>query len=414
MSAGPSSVHTLPLAANYASERLLLERGRGVYLFDAAGKRYLDFGAGIAVNALGYGRRDLAAIAGREMRLRTHVSNLYITSPALRCGAAILEDARRLNPDFGAVYFGNSGSEANEAALKFARLYARETKGAGHHRLISFHNAFHGRTMGALSMTPTPAYREKFEPLIPDVHYLPYNDIDALEKALTAEVAAVIVEPIQGEGGLATLTADCAVALNRLCRQHDILLIADEIQTGLGRVGALFASQTVGLMPDIVTLSKPLAGGLPLSATIIAERVNRLLRPGDHGSTFGGGPVTTAVAEHVWKLISDARFLVRVQARANHLRMRLEETAKRLATDRAGAGHIGDLCGAGMLLGLKITLPELYGHIVPIIQRAQQAGLLLLRSGSAVLRVAPPLIISDHQIDYGMEILYAVVRDELR
>ena len=276
--------HSLP--AQYAAELLVMRSGDGVRLEDTAGKRYLDFAGGIAVNALGYGREDLARAAYEQMLRLPHISNVYASEPTL-------ELARRLRAsgDWAAVFFGNSGSEANEAALKYARLYALRTKGPDHHRILCFSGAFHGRTMGAISCTPTAKYQDPFVPLVPGVAVAPYNDEAALERALDGGFAAVIVEVVQGEGGLSVMSPGFAAALNRLCQKHDALLIADEVQTGLCRTGDLFASRGVGLEPDMVTLAKPLAGGLPLSAVLIPEKVNRLIHYGEHGTTFGGGPV---------------------------------------------------------------------------------------------------------------------------
>ena len=255
-----------PYPKNYATELLVIEEGDGVYLKDSAGRTYLDFGSGIAVNALGYGREDIAEIVSRQMKKLVHMSNLYATRPALELAEKIVAGG-----NFAAVHFGNSGTEANEAALKYARLYAYRKKGPEHHKLLAFKGAFHGRTMGALSCTPTAAYRDPFEPLVPGCEFAPFNDSKALEETLDGSFAAVIVEVVQGEGGLAVMTEDFAKALNTLCAKHDVILIADEVQTGLGRTGSFYASEGVGLSPDIITLAKPLAGGLPLSATLLSR-----------------------------------------------------------------------------------------------------------------------------------------------
>ncbi len=392
-------VHQPPFARCYASQLLRIDSGRGATVRDAAGRRYIDFTAGIAVNALGHGRRDLARVAAREMRRRIHVSNLFATEPAVRLAEELVASG-----PFDACYFGNSGTEANEAALKFARLYALRTRGEGHHRIVSFTNGFHGRSMGALSATATRAYREPFEPLLPGVEYLPFNDAKALE-SLDDRVAAIVVEPIQGEGGLDSVTAEFASALNEVCRRYDILMIADEIQSGLGRSGRLYAGELSGLKPDIVTLSKPLAAGLPLSATLIPERVNRLLSPGDHGSTFGGGPVTTAVALRVWRTIREPRFLQRVQSAGERLAAGLE----RLAASHAIVAGGGT--GAGLLRGLKLAVSPEQAKAATgeIMAAARVQGLLILRSGADVLRFAPPLTIADREIERGLDRLDAAL-----
>ncbi len=395
----------LPFPRNYATELLTFERGHGIYLEDTDGKQYLDLGAGIAVNALGYGRSDLARIAAEQMQKLVHVSNLYTTPPALELGRRLINSKTdRDGKPFAAVHFGSSGAEANEAALKYARLYAHETRGSDHHRLLTFSSGFHGRTMGALSVTPNPKYRQKFEPLIPGVEVAPYNDVDALERIVDSTFAAVIVEVIQGEGGLSTMTADFAHALNEICARHDVMLIADEIQTGLGRTGHLYAGETVDLRPDIISLSKPLAGGLPLSATLIPTKINELLHVGDHGTTFGGGPVTTAVALHVWDTISDDQFLSGVRNTAEHLEHALGELVDRFEFVRR-------LRGAGLLRGIELAIPtDTSADIMTrLLAVARERGLLVLKSGVNVIRIAPPLIIASDEVDQGVELLQTVL-----
>lgn len=377
-----------PLPAQYAAELLVVASGDGVRLTDAAGNRYLDFAGGIAVNALGYGREDLARAAYEQMLRLPHISNVYANEPAL-------ELARRLRAtgDWAAVFFGNSGTEANEAALKYARLYALRTKGPDRHRILCFTGAFHGRTLGALSCTPSAKYQDPFQPLLPGVVVAPYNDEAALERTLDAGFAAVIVEVVQGEGGLAAMTPAFASALNRLCRKHDALLIADEVQTGLCRTGDLFASRGIGLEPDLVTLAKPLAGGLPLSAVLIPDKVNRLIHFGEHGTTFGGGPVTAAVALKVWDIVSQPSFAEGVKAKGEHLRELLE-------TVRARRASVGEVRGRGLLRGFAYR-----GDIAALVARLQQRGLLVLRSGADAVRIAPPLVITKEEIAEGVRII---------
>jgi acetylornithine/N-succinyldiaminopimelate aminotransferase len=396
-----------PLPNCYAKELLLLVRGDGVWLEDRSGKRYLDFAGGIAVNALGYGRTDLAEIAAAQMSKLTHVSNLFITEPALELARKMLETSRRLaGRDFEAVQFVSSGSEANETALKYARLYALRRKGPGAHKLLSFRGAFHGRTFGALSMTPNPKYQEPFLPLLPGVESIEYNDVAALEKTLDASFAGVIVEVVQGEGGLAAMSPEFAAALNRLCREQDAILIADEVQTGMGRTGEFFASSGVGLEPDIVTLAKPLAGGLPLAAALIPGKVNSLIHTGEHGTTFGGGPVTTAVASRVWDLLSQPEFLLQVRETGQALGERLESLA-------SGFPFLGAVRGRGLLRGVEVRVDGLGSSQDPdpmasLLEALRVEGLLALRSGGNILRIAPPLVISREELDAGVSILRKV------
>jgi acetylornithine/N-succinyldiaminopimelate aminotransferase len=396
--------HHPPFANNYARTLLLIERGEGSRLFDADGNAYLDFGSGIAVNALGHGREDLARIAAGQMKKVIHVSNLYTTEPALQCAGRLIHLG-----DFDAVYFGNSGTEAVEAALKFARLFSLRTKGEGNHRIASFSGAFHGRTMGALSATPTAAYQDPFKPLVPGYLTLPFNDLEAAKKALDGSFAAVIVEPLQGEGGLNAVTPEFAAGLNEICAEKGIILIADEVQTGLGRTGEILASSWSGLKPDMVTLAKPLAGGLPLSAVLIPEKVNRHIRVGEHASTFAGGPVTTAVAGAVLDIVCEAGFIAAVRDKSEHLRRRLERICSEIPL---AAG----VRGRGLLMGLEIAYPEEEAKksMGTLLEKLQDRGLLALRSGANILRIAPPLIIEKEELDRGCDIIAAVLEDESR
>ncbi len=392
-----------PFPRNYSRQVLTFDHGRGVYLTDIAGNRYLDLGSGIAVNALGYGDRQLARIIARQARQMVHVSNLYATPTALQLGNRLLDLAGlAMRTDAGAVHFGNSGAEANEGAIKYARLWSYRTRGPGHHRIISFSNAFHGRTMGALSATPKEAYRTAFEPLVPGFDTVPFNDVEALKAALDDTVAAVMVEVVQGEGGLQEIYPEMVAFLNSLGPEQGVLVIADEVQTGLGRLGTLFGCTSIGLKPDIITLSKPLAGGLPLSATIIPVVVNEQVQVGDHGTTFGGGPVTSAAALYVLDRMERRGFLDSVQKRAAQFEEGIRHIQKQFP-------WIVEIRGRGLLRGLRIDLGKDQETQFPkILVVAQDRGLLLLRSGSDVIRVAPPLIISEREMEKALQLLQAV------
>jgi acetylornithine/N-succinyldiaminopimelate aminotransferase len=387
----PGIETNLPFPPQYGTELLVLRRGRGVWLEDITGRRYLDFAGGIAVNALGYGRADLAKTAYRQMRKLTHISNLFATEPALALARAMLA---RGPWHFSSVFFGNSGTEANEAALKYARLYALRTKGPGHEKLLCFTGAFHGRTLGSLSCTPTARYQDPYRPLLPGVVVAPYNDPRALRDVLTEEFAGVIVEVIQGEGGLTCMTPEFAQALNELCRQKNVVLIVDEVQTGITRTGTFYASEGVGLEPDLITLAKPLAGGLPLSAVLIPEKIHTVIHQSDHGTTFGGGPVTTAVALKVWETVSQPGFLARVRESGDYLAKCLEELKSRHAS-------MGPIRGRGLLRGFEYT----GGEVKDLLARLQQKGMLALRTGANMLRIAPPLVITKNEIQKGIDII---------
>jgi acetylornithine/N-succinyldiaminopimelate aminotransferase len=399
MEKSKATVNNTPFAGHVASELLVLDRGEGVWLYDKAGNKYLDFGSGIAVNALGYGRKDMAQVVYNQMKKLIHIPPLWTTETAYALGKKLVQSG-----PFAAVHFGNSGSEANETALKFARLYAKRVKGEGHHKIACFENAFHGRTMGALSCTPTPKYQDPYKPLVPGVVSLPYNNIAALKKVLNDEFAAVIVEVVQGEDGLNCMTEEFAAELDRLCEKYDIILIADEIQTGLYRTGSLYASLEIGLHPDIVTLAKPLAGGLPLSATLLAEKINKLIHIGEHGTTFGGGPVTTALGLFVWDKLHDPAFLTELKAKINCL----EKLLQKLQQDCA---CVGQLKGKGFLRGIEILDTKGRGEqLMPeLLAQIQKQGLLVLRSGKNILRIAPSFVISEQELALGVDLLHKVL-----
>ncbi len=384
-----------PFCNNYSKEFHIWEKGEGCYLEDVDGKKFLDFGSGIAVNSLGYGRKDLARVMAEQAEKLIHISNLYTSKPSL-------DLAKKLTGlgDFEAVHFGNSGSEANEAALKYSRIFAKRTKGDGVYKYLSFSSAFHGRTAGALSVTPNEKYHKPYSPLLENCVVCEFNNVEELENTLDESFAAVIVEPIQGEGGLTKASKEFCQTLNSLCEKFSVVLIADEIQTGLGRTGYTFASNLVGLKPDIITLAKPLAGGLPLSATLIPQKINTLIQVGDHGTTFGGGPVTCAVSNYVLDKILDKDFLSDVIEKGEYLKSKLEELKDEFS-------FITELRGDGLMQGICLE------GINPsdIVKLAEENGLLILRSGLNVVRILPPLIIEKSEIDEGIKILKKIFKN---
>ena len=400
-----------PFPNNYAKEFLVLDHGKGSYLYDSDGRAYLDFAGGIAVNSLGYGNKSLEKSITEQVKKLIHVSNLFTTQPAVDL-ATMLTRSSPLEKDqpweagkdpgyFQAVHFGNSGTEANEGAIKYARLYASRKKNPNGHKILACTNGFHGRTLGALSATHTEKYRKPFEPLIPGIEFVPLNDAEGLKSILNRDFCGVIVEPVQGEGGLTCMTKAFAQELNRLCNELDIVLIADEVQTGLGRTGTLFASQSCGLEPDIITLSKPLAGGLPLSATLLPQKVNELVQIGDHGTTFGGGPVTCAAAITIWETLNSPGFLEVVREKSQLLEDGLADLI-------ADSDKLGFMKGRGLLRGVEVRDPELLPNII---NRAKELGLLVLRSGSNVIRLAPPLTIKDDELYDGLRILRTIMEE---
>ncbi|MBN2735708.1 MAG: aspartate aminotransferase family protein [Spirochaetales bacterium] len=380
---------------NYASDFLMLDKGEGVYLYDTNGNKYLDFAAGISVNALGYGNEDLAKTAYDQMKKLIHVSNLYSTEPAVKLAEKLVATG-----PFEAVHFCNSGTEAIEAAIKYARLYALRTKGTGHHKLMSFTEGFHGRTLGALSVTHKEKYQAPFQPLLDGSVLAKYNDIADLKAKLDFSYAAVIIEVVQGEGGLEVIDPGFAKELQALCQKLDVLVIIDEVQTGLSRTGSLFAWQDTTLTPDILALSKPLAAGLPLGATLIPAKVNKLVQKGEHGTTFGGGPVTTAVALKVFEKLSDPAFIQEVADKGKYLAGLLEELSSRYDI-------LGEVKGKGLLAGMVLKDSEKLGKLY---DTAIDHGLLLLVAGKDRIRIAPPLVITKDELKKGVEILEEVIR----
>jgi len=406
-----SHIHNPPFTKNYGDTFLIFKAGKGAWLQDIDGKKYLDFGSGIAVNSFGHGRKDFAKIVATQMKTLAHTSNLFTSFPTLNLAARLVattpltasESGTPVEPYFAGVHLGNSGSEANETALKYARIYAKRKDNPNGHKILAFKNSFHGRTMGALSATWTEKYRFPSEPLVPGVEFIGFNDLEALNATLNSDFCAVIVEPIQGEGGLCPMTREFAASLNQLCAKYDVCLIADEIQTGLGRTGTFYASEQMGLQPDIICLAKPLAGGLPASATLVRQKIHHQIHAGDHGGTFGGNPVVAALACHILNLVQADSFLPGVQAIAQQLRTGLTALQKHFP-------FLGALRGAGMLIGIEINHPGTLESGSPellasLIDCCKQQGLIVLRSGTNILRLAPPLTLTATDADKGLALL---------
>lgn len=375
------------LVQTYARPEVVFTSGSGVHLFDAQGRAYLDFGAGIAVNALGHADPEWCRVIAAQVQELGHVSNLYHTEPHVRLARQLVESSFA-----DRVFFSNSGSEANEAALKFARAWGSLT---GRADLVAFEGGFHGRTIGSLTLTKRRKYQAPFEPLMPGVRYAAFNDLHAAEQVVTDTVCAVFVEPVQGEGGVRPADPEFLRGLRELCDSRGALLVFDEVQCGLGRTGMLWAHEHAGVEPDIMTLAKPLAGGLPIGATLVAEDVAEAVHVGDHGSTFGGGPVVCSAALAVLGRLSDPDFLVRVRTMGAYLLQGLQG----LESD-----HIVDVRGLGLMAGVEFDVP-----VKPLVDAALDSGLLVLNAGDNVLRLTPPLVIERGHIDQALEILAKVL-----
>ena len=361
------------LMKNYGTPPIALTKGEGAYVWDADGNRYLDLLGGIAVNALGHAHPAIVAAVTEQLQTLGHVSNLYINP-------RVVELAERLLDKFGQpgrVFFCNSGTEANEAAFKLARLTGRP-------QIVAANKAFHGRTMGALAMTGQPAKRAPFEPMPAGVDFVPYGDVDALTAAVSSETAAVILEPILGESGVVVPPADYLAHARRLTAEHGALLILDEVQTGIGRTGTFFAHQAAGIVPDVMTLAKGLGGGLPIGATIATGPAAELFTPGQHGTTFGGNPVSAAAALAVLNEIDNSNLVDHVAA-----------VGKSIATGVEALDHplISHVRGSGLLLGVVLTAPV----SAKVESTARDNGFLINAPAPDVLRLAPPLILTEDQ-----------------
>jgi predicted acetylornithine/succinylornithine family transaminase len=369
---------------------LTLVSGKGTRLLDDAGRSYLDFAAGVGVNGLGYGDRSvLAAIRAQAAKL-IHASNLYHCEPQRALAERLAALAFPCK-----VFFCNSGAEGIEAAVKFAR---RIGKPAGRAELLALEGSFHGRTLGALSLTWTAKYREPFEPLVPLVRFLPRDDLAAADAAIGPQTAAVVIEPVQGEGGVHVVRPEYLAGLSRLCRERGALLVADEIQCGLGRTGKLFAFQHAGVTPDVLVLAKPLGGGLPLGAVLLREDLAGALAVGDHGSTFGGNPVAAAAALAVLARLTAPAFLPRVERTGRRLIRGLTSLARRHRQ------AIAEVRGLGLMVGI-----ELRGPAAPVVAGLRERGVLATRAGERVLRLLPPLVVRPAEVSEFLAALEAVL-----
>ncbi len=392
MTAIPSGAAAAPAATAlldvYARAGLPLVSGDGVELVARDGSRYLDFAAGIGVNALGYNHPVVRAAIERALGTGLiHVSNLFRSEPGERLAEELV--ARSFADR---VFFCNSGAEANEAAFKFAR------KWSGKSEIVAFSGSFHGRLFATLAATDRPDYRKPFEPLVPAIRIVPREEWAAVDHAISASrTAAVIVEPVQGEGGIRPVDAEWLGFVRELCDSRGVAVIFDEVQCGLGRTGTLFAYEQTRVVPDMLTLAKPLAGGLPMGAVLVTAAVAAALKPGDHATTFGGGPLVASVALDVVRTIADDAFLDEVRRKGEWLGVRLG----RLAALRP---RVREVRGRGLLWGL-----ELSGPAAPFVAAARERGLLVLTAGQQVIRLIPPLVITMADLERGVAILEEVL-----
>lgn len=380
------------LMHTYTRLPISIARGRGCRVWDFEGREYLDFVAGIAVNVLGHGHPDLVAAIQRQAQQLLHVSNLYYTEPQVKLAKVLVDHSFA-----DKVFFCNSGAEANEAAIKLVRRYSFEKYGLGRHEIITMRNSFHGRTMATLTATGQEKVQKGFDPLLPGFTYVPFNDLGEIEQALSSKTAAVMLEPIQGEGGVHVADKTYLASLRDLCRQKDVLLIFDEIQTGMGRTGTLFAYEQLGVQPDIMTLAKGLGGGIPIGACLATDAVAQAFAPGTHASTFGGNLLACAAGLAVLEVLLDGRVL-------DQARRMGESLAKGLADCRDRHRIVKEVRGLGLLQGMELT-----GDAKAVVTECMARGVLINNTGERVLRFVPPLIITQRDIDRLIDTLSQVL-----
>ncbi len=370
---------------------VVLDHGKGVYLYDTDGKEYLDFAAGIAVCALGYGNEEYGNSLKEQVDKLLHTSNLYYNTPVIEAAQKALKSS-----GMDRIFFTNSGTEAIEGAIKAAKKYAYTRDGHAGHEVIAMEHSFHGRSIGALSVTGNAHYQEPFEPLMPGVKFAKYNDLDSVKALITDKTCAIIMETVQGEGGIYPAQSEFIEGVRALCDEKDILLILDEVQCGMGRTGKMFAWQHYGVKPDIMCCAKALGCGVPVGAFFMTQRVaDKSLAPGDHGTTYGGNPLVGAAVSAVFDLFEKNRILEHVNTVAPYLEKKLDELVAKYDFLTARRGK-------GLMQGVVSTLP-----VGKISAKALEHGLIVITAGSDVLRFVPPLVIEEKHVDEMIEKLEA-------
>lgn len=370
------------LLHTYNRYPIVLDHGEGVYLYDTEGKQYLDFAAGIAVCSLGYGQKEFEKALMEQAHNLLHVSNLFYTVPTTEAAEKLKKAAQ-----MDRVFFTNSGTEAIEGALKAARKYAY-TRKSGRYEFIAMNHSFHGRSMGAVSVTGTESYRTPFEPLISGVKFAEYNDLESVKAQVTDQTCAILMETLQGEGGIYPADPEFLQGVRELCDANDILLILDEIQCGMGRTGAMFAWQDYGVRPDIVCMAKAIGNGVPVGAFAMTEKVAAdSLKPGDHGTTYGGNPFVCAAVSKVLDLFEEEHIVEHVKEITPYLEEKLDALVERYDT-------VLERRGKGLMQGLVLACP-----VGEVITNAQKEGLLVISAGGNVLRMVPPLVIEKEHVD---------------
>ena len=387
------------MVPTYVRPSPVFHKGEGCYLWDVENRQYLDFTAGIAVNALGHCDPQMSRILYEQSQTLVHSSNLYYNPWIGALSQLLVEKTKEAGgmKDAGKAFICNSGSEANEAAIKFARKYGRSLREDGSkHEIVSFNNSFHGRTMGSLSATPNPKYQKPFSPMLPGFRYGTYNDISAVDGLVTENTCGVIIEPIQGEGGVNVATHDFLLALRKRCTEVSAVLIYDEIQCGLSRTGKLWAHANLPkeAHPDILTTAKALGNGFPIGATLVTDDVSSRIVTGDHGTTFGGNPLGSRLAHYIVSRLSDPELQASVLRKEALFRKHFVRIHERFPS------IVKEVRGKGLILGMQLSADP-----TPVITAARERGLLVITCGTNTLRFVPPLIVSEEEIEKGCEIL---------
>ena len=380
----------------YGRPEFVLERGNGVYLFDTDGNRYLDFVSGLAVNALGYGDYDVLKAIEEQAGKLMHVSNLYHTIPSVKLAKMLVESSFA-----DRVFFCNSGTESWEATLKFCRKWGNTTHDKPKNRLIAFNDSFHGRTYGSISTTGQPKYHQGFEPLLPGIDFADFNDLTSVEKLVTDETCAILVEPLQAEGGIHAAEPEFLQGLRALCDEREMLLVFDEIQVGCGRLGSLWAHQQYGVEPDIMTLAKALGGGLPIGVALLRQKVADAIAAGDHAATFGANPVACAAAVTVFGKLLEDGFIDSVREKGEYLIGRLEKLQERWPE------HITGVRGKGLIAGAVTVRPA-----ADYLAAFRERDILVATAGADVVRFLPPLIVEKDRIDEVVDVFDEILRQD--
>lgn len=386
------------LMNTYASFPVVLEKGEGVYLYDIEGNKYLDFVSGIAVNTLGYNNEKLKSQVIDQFSKIHHCSNLYLNEPNILLAEKIIE-----NTKFDKVFFCNSGAESMEAALKLARKYGNMNHGEERFEIITMKDSFHGRTMGSVTVTGQTKYQKGFGPLIPGVKNAEYNNIDSVKELITDSTCAIVMELVQGEGGVYPAKKEFVEEIRNVCTQKDIALIFDEVQTGIGRTGKLFAYEIYGIEPDILCTAKGIAGGIPMGAMMAKQKFAEAFQPGNHASTFGGNPLASASALVVLEELIDENLIENVEKQGNYLREKLMKTKSKFDC-------IKEVRGYGLMQGMEVEEEKLK----PILNKCTENGLLIISAGRNVIRFIPPLIIEKEDIDKAIDILEKSIEEIIK